>query len=245
MKKKTIDNPLKKISFESLHDQVYKQLQDALMLARFQPGSQVSLRATAEMLGVSVMTVRVAVLRLVAENALHQMPNRNFLVPKIDQSEFEEIVYLRTKLEGIAARLAASRRTPEQLTSLTSAARRLTQAGLDGEAETYLRANRDFKLGVVEAAQAPVLESLVVSLWVRFGPFMSHFTKSIHHQLDSDYQNEIVAAIAAGDGAAANEIMVRDITEGAEFLRRSAGFDLNSDLRFEHVLGQSSSGLMI
>lgn len=118
MNNKATDNTLQKVTFEPLHDKVYKRLQDALMSAHFQPGSQVSLRATAEMLGVSVMTVRVAVLRLVAEKALHQVSNRNFFVPKIDQLVFEEIVFLRTTLEGIGAEFAASRRSQKQLASL-------------------------------------------------------------------------------------------------------------------------------
>ncbi|MEX2672784.1 MAG: GntR family transcriptional regulator [Phycisphaeraceae bacterium] len=236
MNNNVTDKALHKIAFEPLHDKVHKRLQNALMSAHFQPGSQVSLRATAKMLGVSVMTVRVAVLRLVAEKALQQVSNRNFFVPKIDQAEFEEIVFLRTTLEGIGAEFAASRRSQKQLASLKLTAKKLTQAGLDGDAETYLRANRNFKLGVVEAAQAPVLKDLVISLWVRFGPFMSHFTKNIHHQTDSDYQNEIVAAIASRDGATAREIIVRDITEGAEFLRECAGFELRSDLRTDDEL---------
>ena len=168
MKSKARGKVLRKIEWEPLHDKVYGRLRDALMESQFQPGTQLSLRATSEMLGVSVMTVRAAVLRLVAEKALHQAPNGNFFVPKIEQAEFDEIVFLRVELEGIAAELAASRYTEPQLAQLKAIAKSLTRAAKDNNASTYLKTNRGFKFAVVSAAHAPVLGDLIAALWMRF-----------------------------------------------------------------------------
>ena len=220
----TTDNVMQKLDWEPLHDKVYVSLRDAVMEARFQPGDRLSLRAVAGMLGVSVMPVRAAVLRLVAEKALYQAPNGTFMVPKIGQPEFDEIFFLRTELEGLAAEMAASRRTKAQLAELKSLAKDLTRSAKVGDAQSYLRINREFKFAVVRTAAAPVLLDLVQSLWMRIGPLLSHYAEDVRSQIQIDYHDDIVAAIAAGDTAGARAAMVRDISDGGAYLREAAGF---------------------
>src|SRR5256885_9192233 len=59
--------PLKR---QTLSSDVYAQLRELLITGQMIPGEQISLRTTASALGVSVMPVREAVHRLVAEQAL-------------------------------------------------------------------------------------------------------------------------------------------------------------------------------
>lgn len=217
-------NALAKVDWEPLHDKVYGSLREALMEARFEPGAQLSLRAIAEMLGVSVMPVRAAVLRLVAEKAVHQASNGHFLVKKIEPDEFDDIVWLRAELEGMAAERAASLRTAQELKALKALAKELTSASKANDAPAYLRVNRAFKFAVVTAAHSQVLLDLVESLWMRIGPFMSLYATDIRHQVKIDRHGDAVKAIAAGNGAAARKAIARDITDGAEFLRKAAGF---------------------
>ncbi len=63
---------LKKLNWEPMHNRVYSSIRDAIMGAQFEPGQKLSLRAITGELRVSVMPVRAAVLRLVAEKALEQ-----------------------------------------------------------------------------------------------------------------------------------------------------------------------------
>lgn len=229
MTKITTDNVLQKVDWEPLHDKVYGRLRDALMEAQFKPGTRLSLRSIAKILGVSVMPVRAAFLRLVAEKALHQTANGQFMVPKIEQPEFDEIVFLRAELEGIAAELAATRRSTAQVAELKSIAKKLTRAAEANDAPTYLRLNRDFKFTVVRAAMSPVLHDLVESLWMRVGPFMSHYAKDIRHQIKIDRHDDVVAAVVSGEPAIARDAMARDIVDGAAFLREAAGFEPQSE----------------
>src|SRR5256885_7031933 len=71
--------PLKR---QTLSSDVYAQLRELLITGQMIPGEQISLRTTASALGVSVMPVREAVHRLVAEQALELTPNRALRVDR-------------------------------------------------------------------------------------------------------------------------------------------------------------------
>lgn len=96
--------PLKR---QTLSSDVYAQLRELLITGQMIPGEQISLRTTASALGVSVMPVREAVHRLVAEQALELTPNRALRVPLMTESAFREITRIRVNLEGLATEQAA------------------------------------------------------------------------------------------------------------------------------------------
>ena len=75
---------------QTLSGDVYEQLRELLLYGRVMPGEQLSLRTIAEALGVSVMPVREAVHRLVAEQALDLSSNRALRVPVMTVSQFRE-----------------------------------------------------------------------------------------------------------------------------------------------------------
>jgi hypothetical protein len=59
---------------ETLNDRVYRELKKSIMSGAFKPGSELKLRSVAEALGTSLMPVRDAMRRLVAERALEMRP---------------------------------------------------------------------------------------------------------------------------------------------------------------------------
>ncbi len=215
---------LSKLAREPLHDRVYKELRRALMAAHFTPGEQLTLRATAEKLGVSVMPVRAAFNRLVAERAVTLLPNGSVVVPQMSSNRFEELVELRLNLEGQAAKKAAKTINSIQLEELAGIGGELTEAGKAGDGELYLDLNKAFKFTVYEASRSPELLCLIEALWLQFGPFMHNYAKDVRVQAVDDRHDEILAALRAGDGEAAQKAMEADIAGGAEFLASVATF---------------------
>ena len=217
---------LNRIEREPMHDKVYLEMKTALMEARFEPGTQLSLRELAKVFGVSVAPVRAALLRLVAEKAVLQKSTTtgNFYVPSLSRDEFEEIVELRALLEGNAAAQAASRISADELAALQNLADDLARASEEGDSDTYLEANRSFKFGVVSAARAPVLMDLIEALWIRIGPLLHHYGRDMKHQGETDYYAEVVGALRDKDSEAARKYMEKDIIEGAAFIRKTAEF---------------------
>src|SRR3546814_14072818 len=73
---------------ETLGANVLFQIKELLLTGQLMPGEQLSLRSTAEALGVSVMPVREAVYQLVAAQALEVAPNRSVRVPLMSADQF-------------------------------------------------------------------------------------------------------------------------------------------------------------
>jgi len=74
--------------------------------------------AIAEQLGVSRAPVREAILELAQQGLVKNIPRRGAYVIQWTQTDIEEVYTFRMALEGLAARLAASRITPEQCAEL-------------------------------------------------------------------------------------------------------------------------------
>src|SRR5258707_957134 len=69
--------------FTTVAQRTYDQLRQALLNGEFLPGQSISLRSTAEALGISQMPVRQALSRLQAEGILVMHENRTLTVPKL------------------------------------------------------------------------------------------------------------------------------------------------------------------
>ena len=68
-----------------------------------------------DVLGVSIMPVREAVSRLVADKALEVTPNRAVRVPLMSAEQFRDLTKVRIAIEGEAAAQAAQQRTEPDL----------------------------------------------------------------------------------------------------------------------------------
>lgn len=169
--------PLKR---QTLSSDVYAQLRELLITGQMIPGEQISLRTTASALGVSVMPVREAVHRLVAEQALELTPNRALRVPLMTESAFREITRIRVNLEGLATEQAA-RQLPaaglERIAALQDRfAAEMASASPDGA--RLIAFNKDFHFAVYSAAGMPMLLQMIEALWLRIGPILNHDMRS-------------------------------------------------------------------
>src|SRR3954453_2728016 len=90
---------LPQLERRTLADTAYGALSDLLAAGRLAPGDRLSLRQSAAGPGVSVMPVREAVSRLVAEGALEVSPNRAIRVPTMTAPEFRALAETRMAVE--------------------------------------------------------------------------------------------------------------------------------------------------
>jgi len=74
-------NLVEPLERQTLGERAYAKLADLLISGRLAPGEKLSLRAAADVLGVSIMPVREAVSRLVADGALEVTPTARCACP--------------------------------------------------------------------------------------------------------------------------------------------------------------------
>lgn len=115
---------LRQVSRDTLQDQVYRQIREALMSGRFQPGQKLTIRGLAEALGSSPMPVREALQRLSAENAFEVTETSRLRVRLMTVERLREIRDARVALEGLLAEKAVLLLQKADLDEITTCASR-------------------------------------------------------------------------------------------------------------------------
>ncbi|HWH84055.1 MAG TPA: GntR family transcriptional regulator [Burkholderiaceae bacterium] len=223
--------PLKR---QTLSADVHGQLRDLLVSGRVMPGEPLSLRSIAEALGVSVMPVREAVHRLVAEQALELTPNRVLRVPMMTVSQFREITSIRINLEGLAtarAAIAMNEAAMQDIVGLHERfAHEMSLKPPDGL--RLITFNKELHFAVYGQACMPMLLQMIESLWLRIGPILNYDMRSgsarVRERVAVAHHERLVDALKRRDADAASQALRGDIESAADFIV-SAGVLVTAD----------------
>ena len=101
----------------SLAEQVFDRLETDILSGKYQHGEILTELGLVSDLGVSRTPIREALRRLEQEHVI-EMTSRGILVIGVSQQDLSDILEIRSRIEGLAARLAAERITDEQLAEL-------------------------------------------------------------------------------------------------------------------------------
>ncbi|WP_042370046.1 FadR/GntR family transcriptional regulator [Streptacidiphilus neutrinimicus] len=161
---------------EPLADQVIAQLRAQITSGEWPVGSRIPTEAElVEQLGVARNTVREAV-RALAHNGLLDIRQGSgtyvlatselagVMHRRFAEAEKSEVTELRLALEAAAARLAATRRTAQDLRLLQTALNRREQAWSSGDAEAFVLNDAAFHQAVMAASHNRVLADLYADL---------------------------------------------------------------------------------
>lgn len=206
----------------NLQDRVYLTLRNALIRGRFEPGAQLTIRVLAKALGTSIVPVRDALQRLVAERALELRGNRSASVPVIDRKQFAELTRIRLLLEGEAMRSIPLPLRPHQLDELELANHKIELAVNRGDGEAVTDSNMEFHFMLYRLAGGEMLYGMIETLWVRAGPLLR-----IPYRAETndptvfvsglDRHKEILAALRKNDNELAERALLRDISDTAHW----------------------------
>lgn len=183
-------------------DYVYLMIREAIRTRRYGPGERLREAEVAQWLGVSRTPVREAVSRLTAERLLVESQSRGITVAELEQRQVRELYSLRENLEGMAAGLAAVHASVDEIEALSEILEEAKRRLEDAEVQHAL--NDQLHAAICEAANnrylAEALSKLGDSLDLLQGT-----TFQVPGRAQAAYEEHarIVAAIAAGDGEAA------------------------------------------
>ncbi|MGQ7791350.1 GntR family transcriptional regulator [Faunimonas sp. B44] len=200
-----------------VQDRVLSKLQYGLMSGIFVPGQVFSLRKLAATLGTSPMPVRESLSRLVASNALEELPNRSVRVPRLDATSLAELFEVRLHIEGMAARIASANVTDPWIDDLAAINERGRTAHETGNMAEVLRANQEFHFAIYRLTRSKILLPIIEGLWLRCGPTM-YFSLGSPGLWDTSFHIEIMKAFRQADPQAAEAAMRRDIAKTGDFL---------------------------
>jgi DNA-binding GntR family transcriptional regulator len=185
-----------------LRQAVTDEVRRFIVSGRFQPGERLFEENLASELAVSRNPVRESLQTLAAEGFVELEPRRGAKVARFSDQRVRELFEVREALEGLMARLAATRHTPEQLSEL-QAVMAAGVAGVErGDLAGLPALNTRFHALLAEMAQNTMLAEHLERLsdlirWIYAERIQQRSADSWHeHQ-------HIVDAIAAGDADAA------------------------------------------
>ena len=202
-----------------LHDDIYAALRHDLISGALAPGQRMSIRTLAESFGTSLVPVRDALKRLVAEHALLMLPNRTVCVPMMTRERFQELLQARLALETMLARRAAERITHDRIAALDE-----VNDGMQRAVKSYLAANYAFHFGLYAAADSSVILPMVEMLWVQAGPFLNAvFTDQGTRNAGGNHR-EVVKALRRRDPVGAAAAINADLADAADLILATVDF---------------------
>jgi len=99
----------------SLGNKIFRKLQDDILNGKYEPGDVLTETKLSEELGVSRTPIREALKQLELEGLVKTTPgSKRVIVQGITEQDIEDIYTIRMMIEGLAARWAAEKITPEE-----------------------------------------------------------------------------------------------------------------------------------
>ncbi len=202
-------------SYETLEEQVYQQLLNAIQVGQLAPGARLITSQLAGSYQVSRITVSNALKRLGSEGYVEMRPRRGAIVASLAESDLREIFLIRHALEDIAIVEAASRHDADlvpRLRQVNDAARAAIERN---DAEDYRQYEREFHMLLYAASHLRLVSSTLMDLWNRLEPYRNRR----HTQFDleagsSADRARTIDALARGDGPVAALEMRHHVDRG-------------------------------
>lgn len=214
-------------------DEIMHRLEELIVGGVLPSGSVLRQDELAHRFDVSRTPIREALRQLAALGLVSFTPNRGVRVLALDRNDWEQTYRARAALEGAATEVAVTRMTPEMLAEILqthqeftvqSLRLRSTEPTAEERAKTsyaWVAANEQFHEAIVHAAAMPVFDRLIGGLRRVFSGEANWSPDSAADHLyeaDLRHHNAIVAAISAGNPAAARQLMETHIVESWQLL---------------------------
>lgn len=191
---------------------IYDELKRDILEMRLGPGAGLDETRLSERFQMSRTPVREALVRLVAEGLATTLPNRNTIVSPIDFANLPVYFDALTLMYRVTTRLAALKRTAGDVDRLKEEQAKFAHAVRAADALAMIGSNRDFHVAIAEAGRNRYYTELFTRLLDEGRRILRVYYSSFDDHLPDPYvaeHDEMIAAIAARDAAAAEEVAGR------------------------------------
>jgi len=183
---------------ERLVDVAYRQLRDAIVAVRLQPGTPLDEKGLSASLDIGLTPIRDALKRLTLEKLAITYPRRGTFVSEINIADEAKLTEVRVDLEGLAASLAAERAGTRDHQELLILLEDLESHGI--EVDQHVELDARIHRSIYAAARNTFLENtlnqyanLAMRIW-NFG--LQGQRETVRHACS---QRAVVEAVVAGD----------------------------------------------
>jgi DNA-binding GntR family transcriptional regulator len=159
---------------EKLSNQIYAVLKDMIADHRFQPGARLNIEGIARELDVSRTPVWEAVRRLEQEGLIENIPNRGVFMSSLTAEKALDLYAVREILEGMAARLAATRIGDSALEAMAQCILKQREVIENQDILAYSKLDFAFHATVYDACGNEWLKELLETIKNKMRPLTLH-----------------------------------------------------------------------
>ncbi|MEI7870543.1 MAG: GntR family transcriptional regulator [Alphaproteobacteria bacterium] len=200
------------IARSTLPEAAAERLRTLIIEGTLAPGARLNERELSEQLGVSRTPLREAFRILAGDGLLTQLPNRGAQVVALSAEDVRHAFDVMGSLEGLAGELAVTRVTDADLETLRALQAEMETAHAQRDLPAYYRINRAIHDRLNAIAGNPILTHTYRTLNTRLHAlrFRSNLNTAKWNQAVAEHR-EMIAALAARDGAALRDILIRHL----------------------------------
>jgi DNA-binding GntR family transcriptional regulator len=209
------------IERRTLHDELVDHLRDMIVHGDLAPGSKIDEQGLCERFGVSRTPVREALRSLSAEGLVNHQPRRGATVAPMTLSDLEEAFPIIGALEGLAGELACAKVTDAEIARARDLQKKMEWQFAGKDREGYFASNEEIHRMILGVAANPTLTKMLRSLdgRVRRARYIANLSADRWAQAVAEHE-QILAALAARDGAAMRERLTAHLANKFAALRR-------------------------
>lgn len=159
----------------SLSEIAYRRLEEAIVTLSLRPGAVLTEAQLIELVGVGRTPVREALIRLAQQGLVEILPRKGVAVTDINAIDIMAALDAREVLERLIASDAAKRASPRERIAIVDKARAMRAAAEAGDANAYMRLDKELDAAVAAAARSPYatravepLQALIRRAWYYF-----------------------------------------------------------------------------
>lgn len=196
------------IQSASLADRVFDHLEEGIFSGLYPPGATLTELRISKDLGVSRTPVREALRRLEQEQLIRET-GKGSMVLGLSPRDVADIYDIRLRTEGLAARWAAQRITPEQLQRLQEVTELQSFYLNRRDTDKLKYTDTEFHTLIYAACGSPILQGILTGLHRKIQGFRQRSLSQGSRAAEVLQEHQaIFRTMAAGDGDEAERLAV-------------------------------------
>lgn len=157
---------------ESLGEQAYRAIKQAIITNDIQPLEILAEEALATKLGISRTPIKAALSQLEFDGLVEMKPGRKARVSKISMQNVVDFQVLRESLETLAARLATEHIDEQQIELLKDICYQQKEAIAETDYSRFLELDNEFHFSIAEISKHEQLNKYIVNLGYQVQRFL-------------------------------------------------------------------------
>ncbi len=208
------------IEHQNLDEKIYIRLRALILERRILPGERIQVDRLAHSLGVSRTPVVNALKRLAQEHVVEWVLRRGVYVKRLTIRELARLFEVREVLEGLVARRAAMRITPEEVDQFTAAFKGFDSSPHGSALQRYLEQDQRFHLRLLELVDSQPLAHAMNAVNLMIFTFQIGLARPLVETIPEHLA--ILAALRKRDPEASEKAMRLHLARSRERLEKKA-----------------------